>query len=237
MAMAVAGRRRPWAAWQGRPEASTGRGKERGRAKAPTLALGSSEEAAWRAGHGKQARRADALAASVMQGGGGACGGWATCGARGQCGGPLYRRGKAVGQSGCGGGRRARRAALMALGVAARGAVARFEAAPGRCDGSGRSKRRAGTWRGRLLCSASGCAARAARRGAVLCSAAARAARQHRKAVAVHRSTGGTASGTAAWNAFCARARARAVRGCDGTSQRRAGCAASGGRVRRVARA
>jgi len=162
--MAVAGRRRPWAAWQGRPEASTGRGKERGRAKAPTLALGSSEEAAGRAGHEKQMRWAEALAAAAMQGRGGGVW-WPDCGARGRHGGPLYRRGKAVGQSGCGGGRRARRAALMALGVAARGAVARFEAAPGRCDGSGRSKRRAGTWRGRLLCSASGCAARAARRG------------------------------------------------------------------------
>ena len=69
--MAVAGRRRPWAAWQGRPEASTGRGKERGRARAPTLAFGSSEEAAERAGHGKQVRCAEALAAAAMQGRGG----------------------------------------------------------------------------------------------------------------------------------------------------------------------
>ena len=69
--MDVAGRRRTWATWQGRPEASTGRGKERGRARAPTLALGSSEEAAGRAGHGKQVRRAEALAAAAMQGRGG----------------------------------------------------------------------------------------------------------------------------------------------------------------------
>ena len=70
-AMAVAGRRRPWTAWQGRPEASTGRGKERGRARAPTLALGLSGEAAGRAGHWKQARRAKALAAAAMHGSGG----------------------------------------------------------------------------------------------------------------------------------------------------------------------
>ena len=69
--MAVVGRRRPWAAWQGRPEASTGRGKERGRARAPTLALGLSGEAAGRAGHWKQAQRAKALTAVAMHGSGG----------------------------------------------------------------------------------------------------------------------------------------------------------------------
>ena len=49
----------------------------------PSLALGSSEEAAGQAGHGKQAWRAEVLAAAVMQGrpreagtaGGGASGG------------------------------------------------------------------------------------------------------------------------------------------------------------------
>ena len=70
-AMAVAGRRRPWAAWQVRPEVITGRGKERGRARAPTLALGSSGEAAGRAGHGRQARQAKTLAAAAMHGSGG----------------------------------------------------------------------------------------------------------------------------------------------------------------------
>ena len=69
-AMAVTSRRRPWAVWQGRPEASTGRGKERGRARAPNLALGLSGEAAGRAGHWKQARRAKALAAAAMHGSG-----------------------------------------------------------------------------------------------------------------------------------------------------------------------
>ena len=69
--MAVAARRRPWTAWQGRPEASTGRGKERGRARAPTLALALSGEAAGRAGHWKQARRAKALVAAAMHSSGG----------------------------------------------------------------------------------------------------------------------------------------------------------------------
>ena len=65
-ALAMAGGRRPWASRAGAARDGCARGKGKGRARAPTSALGSSREAAERAGHGKQARRRSRLAAVAM---------------------------------------------------------------------------------------------------------------------------------------------------------------------------